>query len=82
MINLASAVMLVILGVVLCTAIKKSPQTKWRYSGQDRKKLDDDFLGKLTKDIAKYNDNFKHRNIRIMDGDKCNHYTFDSRVLG
>jgi hypothetical protein len=43
MINLASAVMLVILGVVLCTAIKKSPQTKWRYSGESRKKLDDDF---------------------------------------
>ena len=43
MINLASAVMLVILGMVICMVIKKSPQTKWRYSGQDRKKLDDDF---------------------------------------
>ena len=42
MINLASAVMLVILGVVLCTAIKKSPQTKWEYSGHDRKKIDND----------------------------------------
>lgn len=43
MINLASAILLIMLGVVICTAIKRSPQTKWRYSGQDRKKLDDDF---------------------------------------
>ena len=43
MINLATIVLLVMLGVMICTAIKKSPQTKWRYSGQDRKKLDDDF---------------------------------------
>jgi hypothetical protein len=40
-----------------------------------------DFLGKLTKDIAK-NDNKQHRNILDMGGDKCNHDTYHSRVLG
>ena len=39
------------------------------------------FLGKLTKDIAK-NDNKQHRNILDMGGDKCNHDTYNSRVLG
>lgn len=44
MINLASALLLIILGMVICMVIKKSPQTKWEYSGESRKKLkDDDF---------------------------------------
>ena len=41
-----------------------------------------DFLGKLTKDIAQYNDNFKHRNIRIMDDNISSGDTSNSRVLG
>ena len=44
MINLATIVLLVMLGVMICTAVRKSPQTKWEYSGESRKKLkDDDF---------------------------------------
>ena len=41
MINLASALLLIILGMVICMVIKKSPQTKWEYSGESRKKLND-----------------------------------------
>lgn len=42
MINLASALLLIILGMVICMVIKKSPQTKWEYSGHNRKKIDND----------------------------------------
>ena len=47
MINLATIILLIMLGVVICTAVRKSPQTKWEYSGESRKKLkkndNDDF---------------------------------------
>jgi len=41
MINLATIVLLMMLGVMICTAVRKSPQTKWEYSGESRKKLND-----------------------------------------
>ena len=44
--NLATCVLLIMMGVVICTAVRKSPQTKWEYSGESRKKLkrnEDDF---------------------------------------
>ena len=41
MINLASALLLIVLGMVICMVIKKSPQTNWEYSGESRKKLND-----------------------------------------
>ncbi len=45
--NLATCVLLIMMGVVICTAVRKSPQTKWEYSGESRKKLkkngNDDF---------------------------------------
>ncbi len=40
-----------------------------------------DFLGKLTKDIAK-NDNKQHRNILDMGSDISSGDTYHSRVLG
>ena len=40
-----------------------------------------DFLGKLTKDIAK-NDNKQHRNICIMVCDKYRSNTYNSRDMG
>ena len=39
--NLATCVLLIMMGVVICTAVRKSPQTKWEYSGESRKKLYD-----------------------------------------
>tara|TARA_R100000995_G_scaffold5908_1_gene2767 strand:- start:121 stop:288 length:168 start_codon:yes stop_codon:yes gene_type:complete len=38
MISLATAVLLVVLGVMIGIAITKSPQRKWEYSGESRKK--------------------------------------------
>ncbi len=40
--NLATAILLIVLGMIICQAIKRSPQTKWEYSGESRKKLKDD----------------------------------------
>jgi len=40
-ISLATAILLVVLGMIICQAIKRSPQTKWEYSGQSRKKIKD-----------------------------------------
>ena len=40
--NLATAILLVVLGMIICQTIKRSPQTKWEYSGESRKKLKDD----------------------------------------
>ena len=39
--NLATCVLLIMMGVVICTAVRKSPQTKWEYSGESRKKLNE-----------------------------------------
>ena len=39
--NLATCVLLIMMGVVICTAVRKSPQTKWEYSVESRKKLND-----------------------------------------
>ena len=39
--NLATCVLLIMMGVVICTAVRKSPQTKCEYSGESRKKLND-----------------------------------------
>ena len=39
--NLATCVLLIMMGVVICTAVSKSPQTKWEDSGESRKKLND-----------------------------------------
>ena len=39
--NLATCVLLIMMGVVICTAVRKSPQTKLEYSGESRKKLND-----------------------------------------
>ena len=40
--NLATGILLIVLGMIICQAIKRSPQTKWEYSGESRKKLKDD----------------------------------------
>ena len=39
--NLATAILLIVMGMIICQAIKRSPQTKWEYSGQSRKKIKD-----------------------------------------